>query len=261
MKVPAAEAETARAVFLDLFPAGFEERDHADGLELAAYTDVGGVARARSAFGCVAVSEVAPGWEEGWRAFHRPVRVGPFWIGPPWEPPPEDAIALVIEPARAFGTGGHPTTRLCLELLSDLRAEFRAAALLDLGCGSGVLAVAAARLGYRPVRAMDVDGVAVEETRRNAEANAVEVQVSLGDALVDELPRTDVAVANITLEAIEALAPRLRCRLLVASGYLGDAGPPGLGGYRHVRRRTADGWAADLYVRDGLSAQNRPSRV
>jgi ribosomal protein L11 methyltransferase len=258
--VPAAEAEAARAVFVDLFPAGFEERDRAEGLELAAYTDAAGVACVRGVFGGAAVSEVEPGWEERWREFHRPVRVGPLWIGPPWETPPEDAIALVIEPARAFGTGGHPTTRLCLGLLADLRPELGAASLLDVGCGSGVLAIAAARLGFRPVRAIDVDGAAVEETRRNAEANAVAVQVSLGDALLDELPSTDVAVANIAFEAIEALGPRLRCRLLVTSGYL-DTAPAALGGYRHVRRQTADGWAADLYASADVSAHNRDRHV
>jgi ribosomal protein L11 methyltransferase len=260
VEVPAADAEAARAAFLDLFPAGFEERDHPDALELVAYTDAAGAAEARAAFGGASVSEVAPGWEERWRDFHRPVRVGPLWIGPSWETPPEDAIAVVIEPARAFGTGGHPTTRLCLELLADLRAELGSASLVDVGCGSGVLAIAAARLGYRPVLAIDVDGAAVEETRRNVEANTVAVEVSHVDALGVELPPADVVVANLTSDAIEALGPRPRCRLLVASGYL-DTQPTGLRGYRHLRRRVADGWAADLYARAAVSAQNRHSRV
>ena len=260
MGVAAADAETARAVFLDLFPGGFEERDRPGGLELVAYTDAAGAVRAEAAFGDVAVSEVAPGWEERWRDFHRPVRVGPLWIGPGWETPPEDAITVVIEPAQAFGTGGHPTTRLCLELLVDLRQEHGPASLIDVGCGSGVLAVAGALLGYRPVRAIDVDPAAVAETRRNAAANAVAVEVSLGDALVVELPAADVAVANIAPDAIGALAPRLRCRLLVASGYL-ETEPIGLPGYRRLRRRVADGWAADLYTRAALSGRNRHSHV
>jgi ribosomal protein L11 methyltransferase len=260
VEVPAVDAEAARAVFIDLFPAGFEERDRPEGLELAAYTDADGVAEVRAVFGGAAVSEVAPGWEERWRDFHRPVRVGPLWIGPAWETPPADAIPLVIEPARAFGTGGHPTTRLCVELMVDLRSELGAASLVDVGCGSGVLAIAAALLGYRPVRALDADGVAVEETRRNAKINAVAVEVSLVDALVARLPPADVAVANIAPETIQALAPRLRCRLLVASGYL-ETEPIGLGGYRHLRRRVTDGWAADLYARDDVLARNRHSRV
>jgi ribosomal protein L11 methyltransferase len=194
---------------------------------------------------------VASGWEERWREFHRPVRVGPLWIGPAWEAPPPDAIPVVIDPARAFGTGGHPTTRLCLELLVELRSELGGASVLDVGCGSGVLAVAASLLGYRPVQAMDVDPIAVEETRRNAAANHASVAVSLADALAADLPLADVVIANIARETVAALAPHLRCRLLVASGYP-DADPPGLVGFRHLRRREADGWAADLYAPEEL---------
>jgi ribosomal protein L11 methyltransferase len=177
--------------------------------------------------------------------------VGPLWIGPAWEAPPPDALAVVIEPALAFGTGGHPTTRLCLELLVELRSQLGAASMLDVGCGSGVLAVAASSLGYRPVQALDVDPAAVEETRRNAAVNETPVDVSLADALAEDLPFADVAVANIARDTVEALAPRLRCRLLVASGYL-DTDPPGLAGFRHLRRRGADGWVADLYASEEL---------
>ena len=166
---------------------------------------------------------------------------------------------MVIEPARAFGMGGHPTTRLCLELLVELRAELGLASVLDVGCGSGVLAIAAALLGYGPIRAIDVDAAAVEETRRNAAANRVSVDASLADALTAELPPADVAVANIARGTVEALAPRLRCRMLVASGYL-ETEPVGLPGFRHERRRAADGWAADLFAREDVSARSH-SRV
>jgi ribosomal protein L11 methyltransferase len=206
-------------------------------------------------------TEVASGWEERWREFHRPVRVGPLWIGPAWEAPPPNALAVVIEPAQAFGTGAHPTTRLCLELLVELRPVLGGEpSLLDVGCGSGVLAVAASLLGYRPVRALDVDPAAVEETRRNAVANHASVDVSLGDALVADLPLADVVVANIARDAVEALATRLRCRLLVASGYL-DRDPVWLAGFRRLRRRGADGWVADLFAPDKLPARSRHSRV
>jgi ribosomal protein L11 methyltransferase len=186
--------------------------------------------------------------------------VGPLWIGAAWEAPPDDAVAVVIEPARAFGTGAHPTTRLCLELLVELRSELGAASVLDVGCGSGVLAVAAWRLGYRPVRAIDADPAAVEETLRNAAENHASVDASLADALAADLPFADVAVANITRETIEALAPRLRCRLFVASGYL-DSDPPGLAGFRQLRRHGAEGWAADLYAPEELPTRSRHSRV
>jgi ribosomal protein L11 methyltransferase len=229
-------------------------------VELAAYTDAAGAAEIRGVFRGAVETEVAAGWEERWREFHRPVRVGPLWIGPAWETPPQDAVAVVIEPARAFGTGGHSTTRLCVELLVELRSELEAASVLDIGCGSGVLAVAAALLGYRAVRAIDVDPVAVEETRRNAAANRASVDASMADACTADLPFTDVVVANIARDTIEALAPRVRCRRLVASGYL-ETDPRDLVGFRPLRRRGADGWAADLYAPAELPARSRHSRI
>src|SRR5206468_8894660 len=98
--------------------------------------------RVLAAFPEARIVEVEAGWEDRWREFHRPVRVGPLWIGPPWESAPADANAVVIDPGRAFGTGAHPTTRLCLELL----LEAPRGRVLDVGCGSGVLAISAARL-------------------------------------------------------------------------------------------------------------------
>jgi ribosomal protein L11 methyltransferase len=258
--VPIAEAEPARALFVELFPEGFEEVAQAGTVELAAYTDIAGEARARAAFEDATASDVAPGWEERWRDFHRPVRVGPLWIGPSWETAPPDALAVVIEPARAFGTGGHPTTRLCLELLVDLRTQVAGVSVLDVGCGSGVLSVAAARLGYGPVVAVDLDPNAVEETRRNAGANAVEVDARVADALRGELPSVELALANIARQAVEALAPRLRCTLLVASGYL-ETDPVVLRGFRHLERRVAETWAADVYEREELSARTRHGRT
>ena len=90
--------------------------DRGDELELAAYTDEEPPPGAL-------VEPVEDGWEHRWREFHRPVRVGPFWIGPPWEQPPRDVVPVVIDPGRAFGTGAHPTTRLCVELARRARAR------------------------------------------------------------------------------------------------------------------------------------------
>jgi ribosomal protein L11 methyltransferase len=242
--VPAERAEEARAAMAELFAEGFEERETAGAVELAAYTDESGEERLRRAFGAVTVVAVEPGWEKRWREFHRPVRVGPLWIGPPWERPPAGALAVTIEPARAFGTGAHPTTRLCLELLLDVRRG----CLLDVGCGSGVLAVAAARLGFAPVFAVDVEHEAVEETRRNAKANGVAVEARLADALRDDLPVPNVAVANIARDAVEALARRSPAAVLVTSGYLRDERLE-VAGYRHAERREREGWAADVHER------------
>ena len=126
-------------------------------------------------FGGVRAADVEGGWEDKWRAFHRPVRVGRLWVGPPWETPDADALVVVIDPGRAFGTGSHPTTQLCLAALQELEPQ----SLLDVGCGSGVLSVAAALLGFGPVTAVDVEEPSVEATRGNAAANGVELDVRL----------------------------------------------------------------------------------
>jgi ribosomal protein L11 methyltransferase len=173
-----------------------------------------------------------------------PVTIGPLWVGPPWHEPPTSLTPVVIEPGRAFGTGAHETTRFCLELLLAVPRG----GLLDVGCGSGVLAIAAAKLGFAPVTAIDVDGSSVDAARRNAEANGVRVDVRRADALVDELPAADVAAANLTLEAVEAVGARIEARHLVSSGYL-VADRPRLQRFRHLERRTGARFAADLYVR------------
>jgi len=187
---------------------------------------------------------VREGWEDAWRAFHHGVVVGRLWIGPPWEQPPSGVTAIVVDPGRAFGTGAHPTTRLSLELLQELTPS----SLLDVGCGSGVLSIAAAKLGFAPVNGVDVDDAAGEATLANARANGVAVEVSRADALTDELPAAEVAVANIALDVVEALAPQLDTRLLVTSGYL-ERDEPQLADWRRRDRRTRDGWAAHLFER------------
>ena len=230
---------------LELFPEGFEELDHPDGLELVAYTDDAGEERLWAAFGEVVADDVPAGWEERWREFHRPVRVGDIWIGPPWERPPAGVEAIVVDPGRAFGTGGHATTRLCLLLLSELDRG----SLLDVGCGSGVLAIAAARLGFHPVVALDHDPSALEATTRNALGNGVGVECRLADALAGALPDADVTVANISAEAVERLAPSVASRTLVTSGYL-EQDVPATTGFRHERREVEGGWAADVFRRE-----------
>jgi ribosomal protein L11 methyltransferase len=242
--VPAARAEQARAVMLELFPEGFEEIDDEGSLELAAYTNAAGEERIWQAFGGAAGSDVEDDWEERWRRFHQPVRVGRLWIGPPWECADAGALAVVIDPGRAFGTGGHPTTRLCLQLLE---AEERGS-LLDVGCGSGVLAIAAVKLGFEPVLAFDFDPQAVEATERNAADNGVAVDVRLADLREHALPQTGLAVANIAADAVVALGPRLTAPRAITSGYL-VSDEPELAGYNRERRVQDGGWAADLYSR------------
>ena len=229
---------------LDLFPEGFEEVERADGVELVAYTDASGEERLWEAFGGASGADVVEGWEDSWRRFHRPVRVDRLWIGPPWEEPDRDALPVVVDPGRAFGTGAHPTTRLCLELLQELEPS----SLVDAGCGSGVLSIAAAKLGFAPVYAVDLEQAAVDATLANAAANGVAVEAWRLDVLTEDLPEAGVTLANILLDTVERITPRVRSPLLLASGYL-VADEPALPAWRRIDRREAEGWAADLFAR------------
>jgi ribosomal protein L11 methyltransferase len=246
VRVPVEDAEMLRARLVHLSPAGFVEVD-VDGstLELAAYVEEGDAPALADALPGALVATVADGWEDSWRAFHRPVVAGGLWIGPPWEAAPDSGLAVVIDPGRAFGTGAHPTTRLCVELLAETRMR---GALLDIGCGSGVLAIAGARLGYAPVLAVDVDPVAVEATRANATVNDVSVEAILADAETEALPAAQVAVANVLLRPVEAILARLDAEEAITSGYLvGDS--PVHPGWDPAERIELDGWAADRFRR------------
>ncbi len=245
MEVGNERVEQSRAVMIELFPGGFEEIDREGSTELVAYTDAGGEERVWHAFGGAHGADVEQGWEDRWRDFHKPVRVGSLWVGPPWETAPSDALAVVIDPGRAFGTGAHATTQLCLELLQELEPG----SLLDVGCGSGVLSIAAALLGFEPVIALDSDPHAVEATRENAERNGVVLDVRHHDALDEPVPSAGSAVANITAEAVRELAPRLEVSRLLTSGYLVSE-QVAVEGFRALDRRVRDGWAADLSRRE-----------
>jgi ribosomal protein L11 methyltransferase len=218
--------EPELALLLHLFPDGVEELDGG----YAVYADEPPVG-----FDVVEAEDVREGWEDAWRTFHRGVAVGSLWVGPPWEEPPARLIPVVIDPGRAFGTGAHATTRLCLELLQELEPT----SLLDVGSGSGVLSIAAAKLGFGPVFSVDLDPVAVEVTRANAAANGVDV------SMTETYPLTGAAVANIALDVVEAIAPQIDAPLLILSGYL-ERDTPLIGRRRAVERRVRDGWAADL---------------
>jgi ribosomal protein L11 methyltransferase len=226
-------------VLLDTFPGGVEEVEGG----FAVYTDDAGERALRERFEVTSES-FAEGWEEAWREFHHGITVGRFWIGPPWEEATDDVTPVVIDPGRAFGTGAHATTRLTLELLQKLEPG----SLLDVGCGSGVLSIAAAKLGFRPIVAIDIDDDAVDITLANARFNEVELDAYRADALADDLPAADVVVANVALDVVERLLPRLDARLAITSGYL-ERDDLQATGWRRVERSDREGWAADLYQR------------
>jgi ribosomal protein L11 methyltransferase len=242
--------EEARAAMIELFPEGFEEREGETCVELTAYTDRFDAVERLQPLGTVSESPVAQGWEDAWKDFHKPVTIGSLWIGPPWEAPEPGLTPIVVDPGRAFGTGAHATTRLCIELLLDVEP----AGLVDLGCGSGVLAVAAAKLGFSPVVALDNDELAVAAAEENASANGVPVEARRADVLSDPLPNVEVAVANIARAPVEQALERFDGRIAIASGYL-EAERPEPGGWRVVDRRAAGGWAADLLVREGAGGR------
>jgi ribosomal protein L11 methyltransferase len=235
LRVPAAEAEPALARMLDLFPDGLEEERDGGDVVLAGY------AERPPAEGLMA-ADVVPGWEDAWRVHHRPVTVGRLWIGPPWAPPPTGARprVVVIDPGRAFGTGGHGSTRAALELLQRLEPQ----PALDLGCGSGVLAIAAVKLGFGPVQCFDLDPLAVGAAAENAARNGVTLSVARADVLADPLPEAPLWLANLELGLLQRLLRRTDLpRRIIASGMLGSET---IGGAVRV---VADGWAAELVER------------
>lgn len=150
-------------------------------------------------------------WSQAWRQHYRPIRVGRrLLILPAWlESPDPNRLAIVLDPGMAFGTGTHPSTQLCLAALEDhLRAGDR---VVDLGCGSGILSIAAVLLGARHARALDIDPLSVRITRENAERNCVADRItategSLAEVLDAAEPRPDLLVANILAPVLEDMA-------------------------------------------------------
>jgi ribosomal protein L11 methyltransferase len=193
-------------------------------------------------------------WQEALRAFHRPVEIaGRILVRPPWEPARPGLADVVIDPGMAFGTGQHATTRSCLELLADLPPG----SLLDVGCGSGILAIAARRLGHDPVWAVDADPLAVEATIANARTNGVGITVARRTVGRDRLPPARHVIGNLTATVMPQLAQELAAappegailsglRPAEAPGVLGAFAPLGL---REAARIDRDGWTTLLVAR------------
>jgi ribosomal protein L11 methyltransferase len=197
-------------------------------------------------------------WRDALAAFHRPVVVaGRLLVRPPWTPPRPPLLDVEIDPGMAFGTGQHATTRACLTLLAAVAAEHPGASLLDAGCGSGVLAIAARRLGFDPVWAVDADPLCVESTLANARRNGVGLRVGRRAIGADRLPAAAAVAANLTgglLRELAAALPEPAPAALVASGIRPDEAPGveaamAARGLRAARRLDDDGWTTLLLAR------------
>jgi ribosomal protein L11 methyltransferase len=222
-------------------------------------------------------------WADRWRDFHKPLLVGGrLWLRPSWEPEREGALDVVVDPGQAFGTGAHPTTRLCLEYLLELAdAGENDGALTDLGTGSGVLAIAAAKVGWSPVTGYDHEAAAIEASAANASINSVEIDFHRQN-LRESLPSlAPTCVANMTSPILKAIAGHLSGisgetrrnlpavvpsglprdpapalpRTMVLSGILPNeldevAAAFAPAGYREQDRRQMGDWAALLLRRD-----------
>jgi ribosomal protein L11 methyltransferase len=259
IRAPASVAEQVLAGLIELAPAGVEQRDAGGFVEYAVYgapgelpslprgeADVGGV----RVF--VRAEEVPDDWEERWKRFHGPILLGGrLYLRPPWERPAvrPGVVEVVIDPGRAFGTGTHATTRLCLELLLGVEAR---GSVCDLGCGSGVLAIAAALLGFGPVTAVDNEIAALDAARDNAAVNGVRLdrleRVNLREA---SPPEADTVVANLVRPLLLDVAARMERKpaALIVSGLLDAEADEVAAAFAPLverERRSALGWTAVL---------------
>ena len=248
----------------------------------------------------VATSELPDDWGERWKRFHRPVLiespgiVSGMHVRPPWEPPADrkDVEEIVIDPGQAFGTGAHATTRMCLELLLELAAEKSDAgrpvdggrgaateavekgrrgevpghergALLDVGTGSGVLAIAAVRLGFGPVVGLDNELESVEAARENARVNGVELETRSFDLRRERLPviagaAAPTVLANLLKPLLLDLARSIECAPedLIAGGLLTEQVDEVVAAFKeslnmHEHQRCASGEWAAVWLRSG----------
>ncbi|HEY8416025.1 MAG TPA: 50S ribosomal protein L11 methyltransferase [Thermaerobacter sp.] len=310
--VPPHAAEAAAAAILDVVEAGLAWETRGDLVRLRAYLpeeDFEARYRAlgerwrgvRQAF--PAVGPWAPAvraireeeWADAWKQYFHPIRVGRrLLVVPSWRlddaPPAPDQVRLVLDPGMAFGTGQHASTRLALEMV-ERAVEEGARAVLDVGTGSGILAIAAALLGAERVTAIDIDSAAVRVARENAESNGVAARIEVLPAAPEDLLRTadgaaadagggageparpglpaDLTVANITAEVLAGMATHLdrltrpEGRIALSGLVAGASGTEDVVrryaelGWQVEERREAEGWVALLLRRAGDAGRGR----
>jgi ribosomal protein L11 methyltransferase len=263
IRVRREQAELALAALLPVLQHGAEESETETGdVEYALYAPRGELPSedmlrtlVGDALVGVTLTNVAQGWERRWHEHLQPVEIASggrrMRVRPPWEPAggDQDVLEIVIDPDEQFGAGTHATTQLCLELLLELDGE---GGLCDWGAGSGILAVAAARLRFAPVDAVELADGATDVIRRNAAANGVAVRASQADLTADPLPWAPTVTANLTLDVLQAIAALPLERppeRIVASGVLAErADAVGAAFERHglaeAERRVRGEWAA-----------------
>lgn len=278
VRVSEADAEMVLAELLELAPSGVEEVELEEGIvEYAVYGSSGELpgipdlwAAASGALIEVSSSEMPDDWAERWKQFHKPVliaspaprRVPAVRVRPPWKASGghEEMVDIVIDPGQAFGTGAHATTRLCLELLLRIAAsEPGRGPLLDVGTGSGVLAIAGAKLGYAPVIGCDHERESVRAAAENASANGVSIDVRRLDLRREPIPLVGedlkpgtVVVANLLRSLLLDLARAMPSSPshLLASGLLPGEVEEVVSTYadrhglRERERRESGEWAA-----------------
>lgn len=254
---PRHQCEAVLEELVRLVPAGVEEVAHTDTVEYAVYGAEGelpqldpGPATVAGVTVSVSASEVPDDWAERWMRFHFAVLVGGrLYLRPSWEQPAvrPGVIEVVIDPGEAFGTGSHPTTRLCCELLLEIAPE---GSLADLGCGTGVLAICAAKLGFGPVSAVDADAAAVRCCAQNARKNGVDLaHIGRFDLRNQPPPQAETVVANLQRALLLRMAERMTStpRQLIVSGLLEsetDEIERAFSALQVKRRLRLDGWAA-----------------
>jgi ribosomal protein L11 methyltransferase len=252
------------ADLVELAPGGVEEEAGDGWVEYAIYGAPGELPalpdlEATVADGLVEVTskDIPDDWADRWQDFHEPVLVGDrILVRPSWAEPQDGTIDLVVDPGQAFGTGAHPTTRMCLELLIELSERGEASgALADWGTGSGVLALAAAKLGFSPVLACDLERPALEAAAAGASANGVELELLRVDLRRERAPRATTVTANLTAPVLRDVAARIEeaPERLICSGLLVSELDEVLEAFgdralREGERRTSGDWAALLLL-------------
>jgi ribosomal protein L11 methyltransferase len=258
-------AERVLADLLELVPGGVEEERGDDWVEYAIYGPPGEIPalpdlEAAVGEGLVEISstEIPDDWADRWRDFHEPVAVGGgrMVVRPSWEQAAGAAaeVDIRVDPGQAFGTGAHATTRMCLELLLELADAGEAGGpLADLGTGSGVLAIAAAKLGWSPVIACDSEPASIEAATANAAVNGVELVPERLNLREQPPPSAPTLVANLTAPLLRAVAARLErppatlvCSGLLASEVERVSAALTTAGLACTAQRTSGDWVALL---------------